>query len=253
MSQIRRTALVTGAGRGVGQGIAEVLAQRGHAVAVNDLHPERAEAVAAEIVGAGGEAFPITFDVTDFAAVGRALGEITDQAGPVDILVNNAGIPEGRWTGPFVESTPEDWGPYMQLNVFGAMNCVRLALPGMCERGWGRVIQISSAAAARGLAAHGGESLYAASKATMESLLRHVSIEVIRKGVTCNCVAPGVMEAAKAYADPKVIQAVVDAQPIGRLGESREIGDAVAWLASEGAGFVTGQVIHVNGGSYQGR
>ena len=248
-----RTALVTGSGRGIGRGIAMVLAERGAAVAVNDLHADRAESVVKEIADAGGRAVASVFDVTDYDAVRDALAQIERDLGPVDVLVNNAGIPEGRHTGPFIESSPPDWMPYMQLNIFGAMNCVHLALPGMCDRGWGRVIQISSAAAARGLAAHGGESLYAASKATMESLLRHVSVEVIRQGVTCNCVAPGVMDAAQAYADPDVIRAVVETAPIGRLGDSREIGDAVAWLASDGAGYVTGQVIHVNGGSYQGR
>jgi 3-oxoacyl-[acyl-carrier protein] reductase len=248
-----RTALVTGAGRGIGEGIAAVLAERGTAVAVNDLHDDRARAAAEAITRGGGTAIPVAFDVRDPEALVTALGRIERELGPVDVLVNNAGIPEDRWTGPFAESSPQAWKPFVDLNVYGAMHCVRAVLPGMCVRSWGRIVQISSASASRSLPAGAGESVYAATKAAMESLLRHVAVEVARQGVTCNCVPPGVMDAAKAYADPKVIEAVVERVPMGRLGAAREIGDAVAWLASDEAGFVTGQVIHVNGGSYQGR
>jgi NAD(P)-dependent dehydrogenase (short-subunit alcohol dehydrogenase family) len=230
-----------------------VLAEHGAAIAVNDLHGERAAAVAEEIVAAGGAAVAFGFDVCDRDALLEAIERIETDLGPIDILVNNAGIPEGRWSGPFMESSPEAWTPYIDLNIYGAMYCTHAVLPGMCERGWGRVIQISSASAARGLAAHGGESVYSATKAAMEALIRHVAVEVARRGVTCNAVAPGVMDAAQAYADPKVIEAVVERVPMGRMGRSREIGDAVAWLASDAAAFVTGQVIHVNGGAYQGR
>jgi NAD(P)-dependent dehydrogenase (short-subunit alcohol dehydrogenase family) len=248
-----KTALITGGGRGIGRAIALTLAERGSSVVVNDLHDDRAESVAAEIRAAGGTAAVAPFDVTDAAAVAGGLATAEAQAGPVDILVSNAGIPEGRWSGAFAESSPEDWAPYVELNVFGAMRCVRAVLPGMRERGWGRVIQISSAAAARSLAAHGGESVYAGTKAFMEGLLRHVAVEVAQSGVTCNCVAPGVMDAALAYADPEVVEGVAARVPMKRLGESGEVADAVAWLASDGARFVTGQVIHVNGGAYQGR
>ena len=248
-----RTALVTGAGRGIGEGIATVLSERGASVAVNDLHPERAQATVEKIAGGGGTALAVPFDVCDRDAVGRAVTRIARTLGPIDILVNNAGIPENRWTGPFAESTPDAWVPFIELNLYGAMYCVHAVLAGMCERGWGRVIQISSASASRSLPAGAGESVYAATKAAMESLLRQVAIEVARQGVTCNAVAPGVMEAALAYADPKVVQSVVDRVPLGRLGRSREIGETVAFLASDAAGFVTGQVIHVNGGAFQGR
>jgi NAD(P)-dependent dehydrogenase (short-subunit alcohol dehydrogenase family) len=248
-----RTALITGAGRGIGRAIALALAERGSHVVVNDLHEQRADDVSAEIRAAGGSATVVPFDVTDPSALANGLATAEAEAGPADILVSNAGIPEGRWSGAFAESSFEDWAPYVELNVFGAMRCVRAVLPGMRERGWGRIIQISSAAAARSLAAHGGESVYAGTKAFMEGLLRHVAVEMAESGVTCNCVAPGVMDAALAYADPAVVEAVAARVPMKRLGDSREIADAVAWLASDGARFVTGQVIHVNGGAYQGR
>jgi 3-oxoacyl-[acyl-carrier protein] reductase len=229
------------------------LADQGVSVAVNDLHDDRAQATVDAIVSAGGRARSFAFDVRDRSALMDALESIEGSLGPVDILVNNAGIPEGRWTGPFVESTPEAWAPYINLNIYGAMHCVHAVLPGMCARGWGRIVQISSASASRALAAHGGESVYSATKAAMEGLLRHVAVEVARQGVTCNAVAPGVMDAARAYAAPEVIEGVVRGVPMGRLGQSREIGDTVAWLASDAAAFVTGQVIHVNGGAFQGR
>ncbi|HTX07824.1 MAG TPA: SDR family NAD(P)-dependent oxidoreductase [Solirubrobacteraceae bacterium] len=253
MSLIQKTVLVTGAGRGIGKAIALLLAERGARVVVNDLHPDRARSVYEELHAAGGKGLALAFDVVDYEAVQDGITSIARALGPVDVLVNNAGIPEGRVTGPFRDSSPYDWKAFVDLNVYGAMNCVRLTLPGMCERGWGRVIQISSAAAARALAAHGGESVYAATKSAMEALLRHVSVEVARQGVTCNCVAPGVMDAALAYADRAVVDGVVERVPIGRLGESGEVAEAVAWLASDAAAFVTGQVIHVNGGAYQGR
>jgi NAD(P)-dependent dehydrogenase (short-subunit alcohol dehydrogenase family) len=241
-----RLAVVTGAGRGIGKAIAAALAARGATVVVNDLHPERADEAVREI---GGGAVARPFDVTDRAAVVRELAAI----GPIDILVNNAGIPEGRFSGPFAESSPEDWATYVELNVYGAMSCFHAVVPAMCERGWGRLIQISSGSAARGLPPEAGESIYSGSKAFMDGLIRHLAIEVARHGVTVNSVAPGVMDAARAYAAPAVIDAVVARVPAGRLGRSEEVGDAVAWLASDAAGFVTGQVIHVNGGAYQGR
>src|SRR5207302_9588144 len=148
-----RTALVTGGGRGVGEGIAQVLAENGAAVAVNDLHEERAAGVVEQLRAPGVEAMPVIFDITDYAAVERGVAEVESTLGPLDILVNNAGIPEGYWSGPFAESKRENWEPFVDLNVYGQLNVVRVVLPGLLERGWGRIIQISSGAGARGLPA----------------------------------------------------------------------------------------------------
>ena len=249
-----RVALVTGSGRGVGEGIVEVLAERGAAVAVNDLHEERAEDVACRIRDAGGKAVAVPFDVTDGGAVEAGIARAESELrGPVAVLVSNAGIPEQRRPGPFAESSPEDWKPFVDLNVYGPLICFRAVLPGMIERGFGRLIQISSGAGARGLPAGIGESIYGGSKGFVDAWLRHVALEVIREGVTVNAVAPGLVSSAAAYATDEVLAAVKANVPIGRFGEPREIGAAVAFLASEEAGYVTGQVIHVNGGSYQGR
>ena len=246
-----RTALVTGAGRGVGRGIAEVLAEQGAAVAVNDLREERAAAVAAEIAATGGAALAVQFDVTEVDAVREGVARVEAELGSVDVLVNNAGVPEGRYQGLFADSEPADWEPDIGLNVYGALHSIRLVLPGMRTRGWGRVIQISSAVSARGVPY--GRSLYGLGKAAIEGHLRHLAMEVAQEGITVNALCLGHMSNAAEYADPTVIAAVLAGTPMGRAGEPWEVGAAAAWLASDGAAFVTGQVIHLNGGSYQGR
>ena len=245
-------ALVTGAGRGVGAGIARRLAAAGAAVAVNDLHDERAEAVAAELCAGGATAVAVPFDVADAAAVCAGVAAAAADLGPLDVLVNNAGVPEGRRTVAFEDSVPErDWVPYVELNVYGVLNCVHAVLGGMCARGFGRIVQISSGAAARGQPL--GQSVYGGSKAFGDGFLRHLALEVAARGVTVNAVAAGTMTNVRDHLGEAETAAIAAANPTGRLAEPAEIGDAVAWLASPAAAYVTGQVIHVNGGSYQGR
>jgi NAD(P)-dependent dehydrogenase (short-subunit alcohol dehydrogenase family) len=247
-----RVALVTGAGRSVGFGIARALAAAGAAVAVNDLHPDRAEQAAADIAAlSASPAVASPFDVTDHAAVLAAVAAIGEQLGPVDILVNNAGVPENGGAEPFASSKPESWMPYIQLNLLGSMYCVHAVLPGMIERGWGRVIQISSGASSVGLPI--GMSVYGASKAGIEGLLRHVAVEVGPSGVTVNALALGLMENVAQMPDQQQLARMVRGIPVGRLGRGEEVGAAAAWLASEQGAFVTGQVIHLNGGSTFGR
>jgi len=236
-----RVALVTGAGRGVGRGIAQVLAEQGADVVVNDLHAERAAAVAEEI---GARALP--FDVGDWEAVQAAFAGLA-----VDILVNNAGVPEDRYQGAFADSEPEDWEPDIRLNVYGTLHTTRAALPAMRAGGRGRIVQISSGVAARGVPY--GRSLYGLGKAAVEGHLRHLALEVAGDGITVNALSLGLMANATEYADPDVVALRLAATPVGRAGEPREAGAAVAWLCSEDAAFVTGQVIHLNGGAYQGR
>jgi len=230
-----RVALVTGAGAGVGVGIARVLADHGATVVVNDLVADRAEATAALV---GGTASP--FDVTDLDAVRAAVSRIEAEVGPVDVLVNNAGIPaDGFVPAPFLSSTPADWSRFVDLNLYGVMNGMSVAVPGMCARGWGRVVTISSDAGRVGAAI--GVSLYGASKAAAVALTKHVAHEVGPSGVTVNCVSLGLMAGVL----PEELAA---GQPIPRLGQPSDAGHAVAYLASEGAEWVTGQVVVVNGG-----
>ena len=225
-----RVALVTGAGQGVGAGIARVLADRGATVVVNDLVAERAEAVAADV---GGRAVP--FDVTDLAAVQAGVAD----AGPVDVLVNNAGIPtDGFPQVDFKDSDPAVWRRFVDLNLYGVLNCTHAVLPGMCERGWGRVVTISSEAGRVGLPIR--VALYGAAKAGAIGLTKHLAHEVGPHGVTCNALALGSME--NAPLNPSRF-------PIPRLGTGRDVGETVAFLASDGAEWITGQVIAVNGGA----
>jgi NAD(P)-dependent dehydrogenase (short-subunit alcohol dehydrogenase family) len=225
-----KVALVTGGGQGVGAGIARVLSDQGATVVVNDLFADRAKAVAEEV---GGQA--VAFDVTDLEAVQAGFAE----AGPVDILVNNAGIPtDGFPQVDFKDSDPALWQRFVDLNLYGVMNCTHTALPGMCERGWGRVITISSEAGRVGLPIR--VSLYGAAKAGAIGLMKHIAHEVGPYGVTCNSLALGSMEGVSA-SNPKRF-------PIPRSGTGRDIGATVAFLASEGAEWITGQVIPVNGG-----
>jgi len=224
-----RTALVTGAGQGVGAGIAEALAENGAAVIVNDFYADRAVAVAERI---GGRAVP--FDVTDLEAVRAGFAD----AGPVDVLVNNAGIPTAGFPQvDFKDSDPDLWARFVDLNLYGVMNCTHTALQGMCEREWGRVITIASEAGRVGLSIR--VSLYGAAKAGAIGLMKHVAHEVGPLGVTCNSLALGSMD--NTPNDGR-------RNPVPRPGTGRDVGATCAFLASDGAEWITGQVIGVNGG-----
>ncbi|MCU1400977.1 MAG: short-chain dehydrogenase [Acidimicrobiales bacterium] len=240
-----RVALVTGAGQGVGAGIAAVLAAQGAAVAVNDLHPDRAEATVAAVIAAGGKAVAVPFDVTDYDAVVAGVAAARSALGPVDILVPNAGIPSvGMPQLPFVDTNPELWHRFIDLNLYGVLHCIHAALPSMCELGWGRVVVISSEAGRHGLDIK--VALYGAGKAGAVGLLRHVAMEVAPQGVTMNALSLGLMGNVSSEWAAKVARSV----PRRRLGTPTDIGAAVAFLASDAADWITGQVLPVNGGSY---
>ncbi len=247
-----KIALVTGAGRSVGLGIAQELAEAGASVAVNDLHPERAAAALSQINPAGGRLIAAPFDVANLDAVRAGIARVESELGPIEILVNNAGIPEGIGvTGPFVDSDPSQWHFNIDLNLYGSMYCIRTVLPGMAKRKWGRVIQISSGAGSRGVPQ---VSIYSAAKAGIEGLLRSVAIEMAQTGVTLNAIALGLMaNTGERMGDSAYLQRIFSTIPMGRLGEPREIGACVVWLASDKAGYVTGQTIHINGGTVHGR
>ena len=247
-----RTALVTGAAGWTGQGIASVLAGRGATIAVNDIDPEPAHALAAQLIGSGATARAAAFDVTDYDAVIAGVAGLEAALAPIDILVNNVGMPRTpNKHVPFAESDPADWRPWIDINLYGSLNCMRAVLAGMCGRGWGRVIQISSAMAARGLPNR--EALLGGSKAGIEGTLRSVALEVVDRGVTINTLALGLLENATTHADPDIVAATLARVPMGRFLEPREVGAAVAYLASDEAAFVTAQVHHLNGGSFHGR
>jgi len=239
-----RTALVTGAGQGVGAGIARVLAAQGARVGVNDLHAERAAATVERIAKSGGVAVAAPFDVADYASVCTGIERLEAQLGPVDLLVNNAGIPEGMGLQPFRESRPADWRPYIDVNLYGVMNCCRAVINGMGERGFGRIITISSGAGTVGLAL--GVSPYAAGKGGAISFMRHLALENAARGVTANTVALGLIDNQR---DAAATQHLAKTIPVGRLGEPEDVGALCVYLASNESGWLTAQTLQINGGS----
>jgi len=238
-----KVALVTGAGQNVGAGIAHALAAQGAAVAVNDLVGDRAESTVASVRAAGGRAEVAVFDVTDPAAVVAGVEAVATTLGPVDILVNNAGVPAGMRPVQFRDLPREEWARYIDLNVYGSLNCVAAVIDGMCARRWGRVVQISSGAGRTGLRL--GVSLYGASKSGVEGFIRHLAIEVARDGVTANAIALGLMDNGGGQATASLARQV----PAGRLGSPADVAAAVVYVASPEASWLTGQTLDLNGGS----
>jgi 3-oxoacyl-[acyl-carrier protein] reductase len=239
-----KVALVTGAGQNVGAGIARALASRGAAIAVNDLHAERAEQVAKQIEAGGRRALAAPFDVTSLAATQSGVARVAAELGPVDVLVNNAGVPDGMGLTRFRDYDPAAWARMIDLNLYGVLHCTRAVVDGMCARRWGRVITISSGAGQVGLPI--GVSLYGAGKGGAIAFMRHLAIELARDGVTANTLSLGLMNNAGDAAGTRSIAATV---PVGRLGTPEDVGAAVVYLASPEASWITGQTIGLNGGS----
>lgn len=255
-----KIALVTGAGMGLGRGIALALAEQGASVAVNDYAADRADTVAGEIAKAGGKALPLAFDVRDFDQVKAGIAKIERELGPIDILCSNAG--SGTETGSgigkkFSESDPSDWSKSLDLDLMGSLFVLRTVLPGMVERGWGRIVQTSSAAGSKGFPK--GSSIYGAAKAGIEGAMRHIAIEEAKSGVTVNCITPGILSnnagrpSMESSGPVPASTPNLASVPIGRYTEPSEVAQAVIWLTSEAGAIVTGQTIHLNGGTMHGR
>jgi NAD(P)-dependent dehydrogenase (short-subunit alcohol dehydrogenase family) len=253
-----RRALVTGAGQGVGRGIALGLAAAGAAVVVNDLVEARAEEVVDQIVAAGGSAVAAAFDVTDHAAVAAAVTAAASPAGPLEILVNNAGnagVDGFGARGPFVESDPAQWEPYLRVNLYGAMHCTHAALPGMIDAGWGRVITIVSDSGRTG---DKHMAAYSAAKAGAAGFMRAIALEGGQHGITANCVALGTMRTAATEQfwqgldsggpDSPAAKALLQRYVIRRPGSPDDVSPLVVFLASDAADWITGQTYPVNGG-----
>lgn len=244
-----RAALVTGAGQGVGAGVAALLARQGAVVAVNDIVPERAEQTAARIREDGGTAHALPFDVTDTGGLGAAVRTFERTVAPVDILVNNAGNggAAGFRPGRFRDSDPADWQRFADINLFGVMNATRAVLDGMCARKYGRVITIASGAGLQGL--NIGVSLYGAAKGGAIAFTRHLAVEHARDGITANSVAVGLIDPAASGREASATVAMAKAIPVGRLGTPEDIGAVCVFLASREAAWITGQTWQVNGGA----
>jgi 3-oxoacyl-[acyl-carrier protein] reductase len=232
----------------VGTGIARTLGELGAAVAVNDLVSDRAELTTAQLRADGIHALAVPFDVTDEVEVERGTATAVEAFGlPVDILVNNAGVPDGMALTRFRDMDPTTWRRYIDLNLYGSLHCIRNVVGGMCDRGWGRIVQISSGAGRTGLPI--GISLYGASKSGIEGFVRHLAQEVASNGVTVNTVALGLMGTEPPAEPTSALAAMVRGIPVGRLGRPGDVGAAVGFLASEEAAWLTGQTINLNGGA----
>jgi 2-hydroxycyclohexanecarboxyl-CoA dehydrogenase len=244
-----RVALVTGGARGIGAAIVSALAAGGHAVAIGDLREAEAEALAEETRAGGGRAVAVALDVTDAASVRAAVEATGSELGPPDVLVNNAGWDQLR---PFLETDEEFWDRILEINLKGCLRVTQAVLPAMIERGSGRVISLGSDA---GRVGSSNESVYAAAKAGVIGFTKTLAREVARTGVTANVVCPGptetplLAEITGEGAEPeKLIAAMTRAVPMKRLGKPSEVAAAVAFLASEEAGYITGQTLSVSGG-----
>ena len=235
-----QVALITGAGRGVGAGIAKMLAKAGATIAVNDLYLERARETSEVISAQNGEATPYGFDVRDLAQVLSATKKIEHELGPISILINNAGVPDPFPMKPFREMLPEEWRTFIDLNLYGSLNCVHAVINSMCKQKYGRIITIVSEAWRAGT--HLGISMYGASKAAAIGFSRHLAWEVGRDGVTANCLSLGEMDNLP-YAEE-----LAKRYPTGRVGTPQDVATAALFLASKEAGWITGQTWAVNGG-----
>lgn len=239
--QTGRIALVTGAGQGMGVGIARTLADLGAHVLVNDIDRDRATATATELSDAGGSAEPVPFDVTDLDAVTAAIG-----ARPIDVLVNNAGNAgaETMRPRPFAKTTPDEWEAPLAVNLRGVMHCTHAVLPGMLDRGWGRIIGIVSGAGTQGVSI--GVAAYSAGKGGAAGFLRSVALEVAARGVTVNSVALGLMSNV---GGSDITAGLARSIPTKRLGTPEDVGALCAYLASSEASWMTAQTIPLAGGS----
>lgn len=247
-----KVALVTGAGQGVGAAIARYLAANGAAVAVNDYVRERAEAIAQEINAQAGRAIGVQGDVTDFVSVSEIVAAITQQLGPVSVLVNNAGnagaSPSGVARGNFWESEPEDWEPFLRVNLYGVMHCCRAVIPGMIGAGHGRLITIISDAGRMG---EPRLEAYSAAKAGAAGLMRALARSVGRYGITANSVAIAFTTTPTTQAtlaDEEFRRRMLSNYIIRRVGEPTDAAGLVTFLASDAASWITAQTYPVNGG-----
>jgi 2-hydroxycyclohexanecarboxyl-CoA dehydrogenase len=235
-------ALVTGAAQGIGRAIAAALAKDGRRVVVADLQADAAEQTAADLGG-----IAVTLDVTDSASVTAAVERVSVELGPVEILVNNAGWDELK---PFLDTDEEFWDRVIDVNLKGCLRTTHALLPGMIERGFGRIVNIGSDAGRVGSSL---ESVYSGAKGGVIAFTKTVAREAARSGVTANVVCPGptrtpLLEGMAEQGGEKLVTSLERAVPMRRLGEPQDVAAAVAFLAGEQAGYITGQTLSVSGG-----
>jgi 3-oxoacyl-[acyl-carrier protein] reductase len=242
-----RVALVTGASQGIGRACALLLAEAGATVALAARNREKLEEVSAQIANAGGQASVFPLDVTDEERIKTTVKEIVAKHGRVDILVNNAGVTKDQL---FMRMKRADWDTVVNTNLTSAFLLSQAVIGSMMKQRWGRIVNITSIVGQTGQA---GQVNYAASKAGLIGLTMSVAREVASRNITCNAVAPGFIETAMTAVIADEMKAKLNEQiPLGRQGTDLDIANAVKFLASEEAGYVTGHVLNVNGGMLMG-
>ena len=242
-----KIAIVTGAGRGIGRGIAEKLAAEGATVVATDVDEATATETAATLSdGAlGGDALGLTCDVASRESVDTMVAAVRDRFGRIDVLVNNAGYAK---VGPFVDSDPADWDRIIGINLYGVLHTSKAVLPIMVEQGGGRVVNLASDA---GRVGSSGEAVYSAAKGGIIAFTK-TAREMARHQVAVNCVCPGPTDTALFASvtedNPKLRDALIKAIPLRRLAQPADLANAVAFLASDEAAYITGQTLSVSGG-----
>ncbi|NOY52179.1 MAG: 3-oxoacyl-[acyl-carrier-protein] reductase [Deltaproteobacteria bacterium] len=245
MSLQGKVALVTGSAQGIGKSIAQALSRDGADCIISDVNLEMAEKTAEEIRAVGRKAIALQANVADAEEVSEMIRKGIDEFGKIDILVNNAGITRD---GLLMRMKEEDWDLVLSINLKGSFLCSKAVARPMMKQRSGRIINIASIVGAMGNA---GQANYVASKAGVIGLTKTVARELASRGITCNAVAPGFIDTAMTQSLAGDVKENLYAQiPMGKLGSPEDVASAVRFLASDEAAYITGQVIHVNGGMY---
>jgi 3-oxoacyl-[acyl-carrier protein] reductase len=245
MEEIKKVALVTGAGRGIGRAIALALASSGCEIAVADLSFPDESATLKSIQAMKRNGLEVKLDVSKIESVEAALETVEKELGPVNILINNAGITRDNL---ILRMSSEEWESVININLNGAFNCVKSVVKNMTKAKWGRIVNITSVVGQRGNA---GQANYSSAKAGLIGLTKSLAIELASRNITVNAVAPGFIDTDMTRVlSEKVKEMLLEAVPMKRLGTVQDIANAVKFLVSDDAAYITGHVIAVNGGMY---